>query len=234
VIGPHPLLGARFYGIGNEFRSGLTVLVLVGLAAATYRRPRSRALAGVFACAGAGLGILLGSGRLGAAVGGVIIVATATAVATVLLLPGGASRRALALAAVTPALAVVALVALDLATAGGNGHLVHNVLGVDAADNLREAVVRRYGLAADALARPRMLAATIVCILALGAAWRWRERLGALIPWPACRAALLGGLAGGVVGSFTEDSGPLLFVVAVVMVAVAAAYLAAPGRLTRA
>jgi hypothetical protein len=230
IIGPHPLSGARFYGIGNEFRSGLTVLVLAGLAAAAHRRPPSRALAAVFACAGALLAVLLGSGRLGAAVGGVIIVATATAVATVLLLPGGASRRALALAVLAPPVAVAALAGLDLITAGGNGHLAHDVLGVDAAQNLREAVVRRSGLALEALLRPMMLAATVLCVLALALAWWARDRLARLMPSSAWRAALAGGLAGGVVGSFTEDSGPLLFVVAVSTLAVLTAYLAsAPG-----
>jgi hypothetical protein len=40
--------------------------------------------------------------------------------------------------------------------------------------------------------------------------------------WP---AALVGGLAGGVIGSFTEDSGPLLIVVATVTLAGVCSYL---------
>jgi hypothetical protein len=225
LIGPHPFSGARFYGIGNEFRSGLTVLVLAGLAAAAGRGARSRALAGVFAAAGGTLAILLGSGRLGAAVGGVIIVATATAVATVLVLPGGPTKRAVALAVVAPPLALAALAGLDLLTAGGNGHLAHDVLGVDATENIRQAIVRRYGLAVSSLAHPRMLAATVLCALAVVVAWWRRARLSALLPGPAWRAALAGGLAGGIVGALTEDSGPLLFVVAVVVLGVVIAYL---------
>jgi hypothetical protein len=159
-------------------------------------------------------------------VGGVIIVATATAVATVLLLPGRPSRRALGIAVVSPALAVAALAGLDLLTAGGNGHLAHDVLGVDAAANVRDAVLRRYDLAAQALAQPRMLAATVICALLVLGAWRRRDRLAVLLPAPGWRAALAGGLAGGVVGSLTEDSGPLLFVVAVAALAVVSAYLA--------
>ena len=30
LLGPNPILGARFYGIGNELKSGLAVLVLGG------------------------------------------------------------------------------------------------------------------------------------------------------------------------------------------------------------
>ena len=36
LLGPDPILGARFYGIGNELKSGLAVLVLAAVAAALY------------------------------------------------------------------------------------------------------------------------------------------------------------------------------------------------------
>ncbi len=36
VLGPDPALGARFYGIGNELKSGLAVLVLAAVAAMLY------------------------------------------------------------------------------------------------------------------------------------------------------------------------------------------------------
>ena len=36
LLGPNPILGARFYGIGNELKSGLAVLVLAAVAAALY------------------------------------------------------------------------------------------------------------------------------------------------------------------------------------------------------
>jgi hypothetical protein len=59
LLGPNPILGARFYGFGNELKSGLAVLALAAVAAALYpaagarrgararwwvwRSPRSRA-----------------------------------------------------------------------------------------------------------------------------------------------------------------------------------------------
>ena len=42
LLGPDPILGARFYGIGNELKSGLAVLVLAGIAAALYPAARGR------------------------------------------------------------------------------------------------------------------------------------------------------------------------------------------------
>src|SRR5437588_5975379 len=46
LLGPNPSFGARFYGIGNELKSGLTVLALAGAASALYpARPSRRAAA---------------------------------------------------------------------------------------------------------------------------------------------------------------------------------------------
>ena len=53
--------------------------------------------------------------------------AAGTAAATLLMLPGGVTRRALAIAALVPGLALAGLAALDLAT-GGDGHFTRTVL----------------------------------------------------------------------------------------------------------
>ena len=42
LLGPDPILGARFYGIGNELKSGLAVLVLAAVAAALYTTGQRR------------------------------------------------------------------------------------------------------------------------------------------------------------------------------------------------
>jgi hypothetical protein len=224
LLGPNPSFGARFYGIGNELKSGLTVLVLVGVAAALAPARRSRRNAAIMAGAGVLLGVVIGSGRLGAGVGGVILVAAGTAVATLLLLPGGLTRRRIAAAAATPVAALVALAVIDLATAGGRGHYTHDVIQVHSAANLHDIIVRRYALAWEQLKRRDLLAATIVGLLAIAYALRNRQ-LFAVLPDPAWRAALFGGLTAGVVGALTEDSGPLLFVVAVFTLACVTAYI---------
>jgi hypothetical protein len=181
------------------------------------------------AAAGVVLGVVIGSGRLGAGVGGVILVAAGTAVATLMLLPGGLTRLRLAAAVATPIVALVALAAIDLATAGGRGHYTHDVIQIHSAANLHDIVVRRYGLAWEQLKRKDLLTATVIGVLAVAYALRNR-RLFAVLPDPAWRAALFGGLSAGVVGALTEDSGPLLFVVAIFVLACVTAYIrGAPG-----
>lgn len=224
ILGPNPSSGSRFYGIGNELKSGLTCLLLVGLAAAVGPRPRSRRLAAIVALAGIALGVILGSARLGAGVGGVVIVAAGFSTATVLVLPGRPGKRVIALALASPALALVALALLDLATAGGHGHLTHNVLHANGAASLLDAIKRRTTLAAQGLTRGAM---PLLVLAALSAAWfassnRW---LYASVPHPLWRAAFLGGLAAGAVGAFAEDSGPLLFIVAIYSLTAATAYV---------
>ena len=91
LLGPNPLFGSRFYGIGNELEATLPVLL--------FDRPRRAAATGAgaraapsrrFAGGGLVLGVAIGSGRLGADVGGVITVGAGAAVAALLMLPGGA------------------------------------------------------------------------------------------------------------------------------------------------
>jgi hypothetical protein len=224
LLGPNPSLGARFYGIGNELKSGLTVLVLVGVAAALFPARRSRRNAAIMAGAGVVLGVVIGSARLGAGVGGVILVAGGTAIATVLLLPGVLTRRRVAAIVVSPIAALIALAVVDLATAGGRGHYTHDVIGVHTATNLHDIIVRRYGLAWEQLRRKDLGLATVLCLLAVAYALRNRQLFAAL-PDPAWRAALFGGLTAGVVGALSEDSGPLLFVVGVITLAAVTAYI---------
>ncbi|HZV72637.1 MAG TPA: hypothetical protein VFF79_02875 [Conexibacter sp.] len=224
ILGPNPSYGSRFYGIGNELKSGLTCLLLIGLAAAFGSHTRSRRLAGIVALAGIGLGVIIGSARLGAGVGGVIVVAAGFATATLLMLPGRPSRRAYALALASPLLALLALALLDLATAGGHGHLTHNVLHAHNGQSLLDIVKRRTTLAAQALwfgAMPLLVLATLSAVwFARANPWLYRP-----LPDPMWRAALLGGLAAGIVGAFAEDSGPLLLIVAIYTLAAATAYI---------
>lgn len=221
LLGPSPAFGARFYGIGNELKSGLAVLVFCAVAAALYPAERGRRAAATMACAGIVLAIVEGSARIGAGVGGVILVSVGTAVATVMLLPGtltdrrSASKRTLIVMA-APLLGLIALAAIDLATAHGSGHFTGSVLDARSPGDLRDIIVRRYGAAWDELKNHLMPVATALALIASIIAVRRRDRL--LTPVrgdPAWLAALSGGLTSGVIGALTEDSGPVLLVVAV-------------------
>ncbi len=236
LLGPNPAYGSRFYGIGNELKSALAVLAFAAVAAALYRSSRSHRAAAAMATAGALLAAIEGWARIGAGVGGVILVCAGAAVATALLLsgPNHPVRPARVLAAVVaaPLLGLALLAALDLATAHGAGHYTGSVLDASSAGEVWELIQRRYESAWEELGNGLMPLATAFALLLAAAGLRYRERLLAPVAGdPAWAAALAGGLTAGVVGALSEDSGPLLLVSAVSALGCVAAYLqAAPER----
>jgi hypothetical protein len=226
LLGPAPALGVRFYGIGNELKSGLAVLVFAAVAAALYPAVRSRRAATAMACAGILLAIVEGSARIGAGVGGVILVSAGAAVATVMLLPGSINRVRVLLVMATPVAGLVALAALDLATAHGGGHFTGSILDVRSGGDIRDIIVRRYGAAYDELKNNLMPLATALALIASAVAVRRGQRICAPVDSdPAWLAALAGGLTAGAIGALSEDSGPVLLVVAVFALACVLSYL---------
>ncbi len=226
LLGPNPILGARFYGFGNELKSGLAVAVLAAVAAALYPAARSRRAVLTMALAGVVLAALEGAARVGAGVGGVILVSAGFAVAAVLLAPGGFSRPRTLLVLASPLVALVALAALDLATAHGSGHYTGSILHAHSAGDLRDVIVRRYGAAWRELRNHAMPFATALALLCAFAAFRLRRRLLAPVGEdPAWPAVFAGALTAGLVGALSEDSGPVLLVVAVFTAGCVASYL---------
>ena len=245
LLGPNPILGARFYGVGNELKSGLAVLVLAAVAAALYPTDSQGARAGqrrraaiTMVAAGVLLAVVEGSARIGAGVGGVILVSAAFAVATVMLLDGAVTRRRALIVLVSPIAALVALAALDLATAHGSGHYTGSILHARSAGDLRDVIVRRYSAAWGELHNHAMPVATAFSLLAAALGLRRRARLLAPVAGdPVWQAAFAGGLTAGVVGALVEDSGPVLLVVAVFALGCVASYLwgrpSRPGEAAR-
>src|SRR4051794_34765025 len=233
LLGPNPRFGSRYYGIGNELEASLPVLLLIGLAALLYGRTRSRSGALIFAGAGLVLGAAIGSGRLGADVGGVITVGGGTAVAVLFMLPGGVTKRAIALACLVPIVALAALAGLELAT-GGNGAFPRNVLHPHGPNGLSDIVVRRYKLAFNGLKRGLMPFATAIALLTLAYGIKYRDRIFApLRGSDVWRAALAGSIAAGVVGSLSNDSGPLLLVISTFAVVATTVYVRGDPGLAR-
>ncbi len=232
LLGPSPAFGARFYGIGNELKSGLAVLVFTAVAAALYPAARSRRSAVTMACAGIMLAIVEGSARIGAGVGGVILVSAGTAAATVMLLPGTLNRKRVLIVMAAPVLGLIALAAIDLATAHGSGHFTGSVLDARSPGDIRDIIVRRYSAAWDELKNHLMPLATALALIVSFIAVRRRDRvLAPVASDPLWLAAFAGGLTSGVVGALTEDSGPVLLVVAVFALGCVLSYLwAGPVR----
>jgi len=236
LLGPNPELGVRFYGIGNELKSGLAVLVFAGVAAALYPAVRGRRAATTMAVSGIVLAVIEGSARIGAGVGGVILVSAGTAVATVLLLPGHLNRKRALIVLISPMVGLVVLAALDLTTAHGTGHYTGSVLHAHSAGEIRDVIVRRYTAAYDELKHGGMPLATALALIVSALGVRYHQRLLASVDDdPAWLAALAGGLTAGVIGALTEDSGPVLLVVAVGVLGCVLSYLwnQPPDRITR-
>jgi hypothetical protein len=130
-------------------------------------------------------------------------------------------------------LAVGALALLDLVT-GAQSHFSRNVLEAHDSVSFWETVRRRYEFAYHALVRGRMPFVFGLSLVAVGVALAYRDRLYSRLPGPAWRAAMAGGLAAGIAGALTNDSGPLLFVVAVFVLGVVTAYVVAAPSAARA
>ncbi len=224
VLGPSVLSGSRFYGVSNELEPILPIVLLVGLAALTTGRAITRATFVLYGAAGLALLVVVGWGRLGADVGGVITIGAGVAVAMLVMLPGAISPRRIALAALVPVAGLLLLVAIDLSLSGGS-HLTRNLLRADDPGELWELVTRRYELSWRILTSADKPAHFLTALLAVVFAWRNRERLYAALPHRSWAAALLGGLSAGMAGALTNDSGPVLFINAVVGLAGLTAYL---------
>jgi hypothetical protein len=224
ALGPSVITGGRFYGVSNELEPVLPIVLLAGLAALLAGSPVSRRTAVVYACAGLALLVVVGWGRLGADVGGVITVGAGMAVATLVMAPGEVTARRLAVTALVPVAALGLLIAIDLLLSGGS-HLARNLVRADDASELGELVTRRYELAWRTLSNNGKPASLLAALLAVAFAWRNRASLYRPLPHRAWIAALLGGLAAGVAGALSNDSGPVLFINAVIGLAALTAYL---------
>ena len=161
------------------------------------------------ALAGAGLACLEGATRLGAGVGGVVIVCVSFALAVALLLAGARARRRAVIVVASPIAGLVALAVIDLLTAHGSGQYYGSLLHAHSAGEVREVIMRRYEAAWRELGHGAMPLATLLALAGGAAALRLRSRvLGPVSGDPAWNAALYGSLTAGVVGALVEDSGP--------------------------
>jgi hypothetical protein len=233
LLGPNPVFGVRFYGIGNELEALIAVMVPVavgaGLTAAGERWPISRRVAlGAFLVAGGLAAVVFAAGRFGADVGAAIVLSVGAAVAAASL--RGASFEAFArpgaqkpskllwaghrIAAIlgTALIALAAVALIDLIS-GGNAHLTRSVLDAGGTGDLADIAQRRLELSAhdfaQAAANPLfwLLIAGVAVALA-----QWRRIHAWLEPVPAARAGVIGACAAVAVGVLVNDSGATFLV----------------------
>jgi hypothetical protein len=224
LLGPNPIYGARFYGIGNELEALIGVMVPVGVGAGLsaytcWGREVSRSAAVLaFASVSVVAALLFAVGRFGADVGAAIVLPVGAAVAVAALLgesvyasaaAGRKQRRGWTAGAVigAPVLALSVVVLIDLIS-GANAHLTRSVLDAGGASDLADIAQRRLQLSADDFAQA---AGNPLFWLVIGGACaclaRWRQVDALLRPAPLARAGFLGACAAVAVGVLVNDSG---------------------------
>ncbi|MEA2428701.1 MAG: hypothetical protein QOF37_2329 [Thermoleophilaceae bacterium] len=230
IAGPNPKGGSRFFGIGNELEILLAMEVLLGLGAALSLAPR-RWVPRLFALGCLVAAVVIGSGRLGADVGGVITLGAGAAAAVLASLGGRPSRRAIVLACLVPVAGIAALIALDLLT-GGGAHLTRIVVQ-GSGSGLLDTIQRRLTLSFRGLQDTTVLAICIIGAIAFVWGVRRRERIFASLQGnPAFMAGLWGGLFATVFGALGNDSGPVMFALGFLILLLATGYVrgGAPAR----
>ena len=255
LLGPNPIFGVRFYGIGNELEALFAVMVPVaaGAGLSAYsgwgKGVTRRGAIGAFLSAGVVASIVFGAGRFGADVGAAIVLPVGAAVAAASLLranleafaqPGtqdpsklttGRRRQVVALIA-TPFLALVFLAVIDLVS-GGNAHLTRSVLDAGGAGDLADVAQRRFELSAHDFtqAATNPLFWIVIAGVALAAS-RWRRIDAWLRPVPFVRAGLIGACVAVAVGVLVNDSGATFLTLGALALgaALAFAWARTPGR----
>ena len=229
LAGPNPKGGARFFGIGNELEILLSLEVLFGLAALLSALPRRYARWG-FAVGCVVAAAVIGSGRLGADVGGVITLGAGGAAAFLASLGRPPSRRALAIAVLVPFAAVLGLIALDVLTSGG-AHLTRSVVHGGGPGDLLDIVRRRLIISVNGLGDvDTAITVGLGIVVFYYGVRRRREVFAALAGEPVFMAGIWGAFAATVVGALANDSGPLIFEAGLFLLLLATGYARArPG-----
>jgi hypothetical protein len=226
VFGPSPLAGVRFYGVDNDLEIASTLLVLALVAATVRRRDRSVRSALILVACGLAAALVVCPGRLGADVGGIFTIAAGFGVAALMMLPR-VTWRAIVVALVAPALALVALAGIDKVTKG-NSDFLRNVVDAPHGSDVWDIVQRRYDVAWSILRVGEIPLLTLLALLGATYAVRHRRRVFAAIApdalWPAC---LAGGFAAALSCAVFNDSGASELILGTGGVACLCAYLRA-------
>jgi len=226
IAGPNPKGGSRFFGIGNELEIILALTVLLGAGAALTLLPE-RAAPRAFAGASLVAAVVIGAGRLGADVGGVITLGAGGAAAVVMSLPRGPTPRAVALAVIVPLLAVGALVLLDLAI-GGGAHLTRTLSSSSGPGDLGKVLIRRWRLSTAGLSHGSTPFTIGICIVLLVLGVIRRHELLAPLAGQRerpLRAAFVGSFFAVVAGALANDSGPMIVMIGTVSLLLTLGYV---------
>jgi hypothetical protein len=229
LLGPNPILGARFFGVGNELEVTVGVIGLLGIGALFAASPRRRIVWG-FLIGGTALALTFSWGRLGADVGASIMIAAGAAAAAVAALGERPGKLRIAAIGAAPLLALGVLAVLDIAT-GGDAHFTRSVLDAGGLGDLADIAQRRVELSYRSLTRGIIGLLVAVAVIAL--VWGVRSRRKLLAPLessPGLQAGLLGALVAVVVGALSNDSGPMILLIGTSYLGLAAGYVSSAAK----
>jgi hypothetical protein len=243
LLGPNPIYGVRFYGIGNELEALFAVMVPVGVGAGLsaytdWGGRLSRRLAVLaFLAVGAVTTIVFAAGRFGADVGAAIVLPVGAAVAVACLPTDsvhltrntGVNRtkpfwRALVAAVAAPFVALLFLALIDLVS-GANAHLTRSVLDAGGAGDLGDVAQRRLELSGEdfSQAAGNPLFWLLIAVIA-AAVSQWRRIDAWLRQAPFVRAGVLGACVALAVGMLVNDSGATFLVLGACSLGASVAY----------
>jgi hypothetical protein len=225
LIGPNPVLGVRFFGIGNELEATLAPLVLIGTGSAlSVLLPRVAGVSGDLdetsrrtAAIVFGVAALLGvaafaPGRFGADVGAAIVLPVGAAAAVAYVL-GGTRRRVVLFVVAIPLMALAALAAVDLVL-GGDAHLSRSVLEAGGLEEVGEVAERRLRLSASSFSNRLGSPFLFVTAGLIVAGLIFRRRIASWFDGRQLAfAGFLGAIAAVAVGTLANDSGALLLMI---------------------
>jgi hypothetical protein len=225
LIGPNPVVGVRFFGIGNELEATLAPLVLTGTGSAlAVLLPRVAGVSGDLdetsrrtAAIAFGVAALLGvaafaPGRFGADVGAAIVLPVGAAAAVAYVL-GGTRRRVVLFVVAIPLMALAALAAVDLVL-GGDAHLSRSVLEAGGLEEVGEVAERRLRLSASSFSNRLGSPFLFVTAGLIVAGLIFRRRIASWFDGRRLAfAGFLGAIAAVAVGTLANDSGVLLLMI---------------------
>jgi hypothetical protein len=229
LLGPNPILGARFYGVGNELEVTLAVVALVGLGAA-FATASARTQRRAFVIGGGALAVALSWGRLGADVGASVMLAAGIAAAAVAVRDGLTRGHPALIVLAAPLAGLAALALLDLAT-GGNAHFTRSVLRAGGLGDLADIAQRRVELSYRSLGRGVIGLLALLAVAAL--VWGVRSRRRLLSPLeshPGLAAGFAGAVVAVVVGALSNDSGPIILLIGTSYLALGVGYFQAAAK----
>ncbi|MET4224789.1 hypothetical protein [Oerskovia enterophila] len=224
LLGPAPVLGARFYGFNNMTFAvyGAAALLLAG-SIASQLAAHGRRRAGIAVVVGVGIVTTVVDGwpAFGADFGGILALIPAFAILALLVAQVRITvRRILAVAAATIGVVVVVSV-VDWAIPGTSSHLGGFVQRFLDGDALSMIATKAAGAWATVASVPGILATVAVVATAFAAlrpdVCRLPEVAAAYRAWPQLRSLVISLVVAAGIGSVLNDSGVIIAVMFVVV-----------------